>query len=220
MFKKMLFRLAWIFCAVSLAACAGSSSAQPSSVPATITPAALTSTPAPTLAPLATQTALASTPLPASGGFTLTSPDLPQDGRLPSEYTCDGASSSLALVWSGAPEGTQTFAVVMHHVASPEDIHWYWVVYGIPANVTSLAKNSSGVGTLGTNSVNGKQAYTPPCSKGPGDKSYTYTVYALSAQPQFSVPASKVTRAVLLDSIQGITLASAELKVVYARLGQ
>ena len=105
----------------------------------------------------------------------------------------------------------------MHHVASPTDIHWYWVLYNIPANVNSLGKNITGVGTLGTNSVTRRNEYTPPCSKGPGDKTYTYTVYALSAQPQVSVPASQVNRAALLDAIKNITLASAELHVVYAR---
>jgi phosphatidylethanolamine-binding protein (PEBP) family uncharacterized protein len=105
----------------------------------------------------------------------------------------------------------------MHHVASMTDIHWYLVLYNIPVTVTSLLKNFTGVGTLGTNSVNDRTEYAPPCSKGPGDKTYTYTVYALSAQPQLSVPASQVTRTVLLEAIQDITLASAELNVVYAR---
>ena len=153
----------------------------------------------------------------SSGTFALSSPDIAADGRLPVEYTCDGASSSLALNWSGAPAGTVSFAVIMHHVASPEDIHWYWVLYNIPADVTGLAKNSSGVGTLGTNSVNDRMEYAPPCSKGPGDKTYTYTVYALSAQPQFSVPPAQVTRQVMLDAIKDITIASAEFSVVYAR---
>ena len=152
-----------------------------------------------------------------TASFTLTSPEVTEGGALPTEYTCDGASSTLPLAWSGAPAGTQSFAVVMHNVAGPEDVHWYWVMYNIPANVTSLAKNSTGVGTLGTNSVNGKTAYSPPCSKGPGEKSYTYTVYALSAQPQFSVPASQVNREALLKAIQNITLASAELHVTYTR---
>ena len=149
--------------------------------------------------------------------FTLRSPDLPSDGRLPVEYTCDGNASTLALAWSDAPAGTRSFAVIMHHVASPTDIHWYWVLYNIPANVNSLGKNITGVGTLGTNSVTRRNEYTPPCSKGPGDKMYTYTVYALSALPQLSVSASQVNRAVLLDAIKNITLASAELHVVYAR---
>ena len=103
----------------------------------------------------------------------------------------------------------------MHHNAPGNEIHWYWVLYNIPPDVTSLAKNMTGIGTLGTNSVNDRNEYAPPCSKGPGDKEYIYTVYALSAQPQLST--SQVNRAVLLDAIKGITLASAELHVVYAR---
>jgi gluconolactonase len=150
-----------------------------------------------------------------ASGFTLTSPDLGADGRLPVEYTCDGASSTLALAWSGAPAGTQGYAVVMHHNAPDNAIHWYWVMYDIPADVTSLAKNVTGIGTLGTNSVNDQNAYAPPCSKGPGDKEYIYSVYALSAQPQITT--SPIDRAALLDAIKGITLASAELHVVYAR---
>jgi gluconolactonase len=165
----------------------------------------------------------AAAPEAPSQSFSLSSPDIAEDGRLPAEYTCDGAANTLALEWSGAPAGTVSYAVVMHHTASPEDIHWYWVLYNIPADVTRLAKNSaggqgaSGAGTLGNNSVNGRTEYAPPCSKGPGDKAYTYTVYALSGWPQLSVPASEVSRAVLLEAIQSITLASAELNVTYAR---
>jgi len=152
-----------------------------------------------------------------SSSFILTSPDVVDGGTLPLEYTCDGVSSTLALAWKGAPAGTAGYAVIMHHVASPEDVHWYWVLYNIPAEVASLSKNSTGIGTLGTNSVNFKAEYTPPCSKGPGSKEYTYTVYALSAQPQFSDPTSPVNRDVLLKAIQNITLASAELHVTFEK---
>jgi gluconolactonase len=158
-----------------------------------------------------------STTASSASNFTLTSPDVTDGGQLPLEYTCDGASSTLALNWSGAPAGTKSFAVTMHHVAGPTDIHWYWEVYDIPANITRLPKNVAGVGTLGNNSVNGRQAYTPPCSKGPGPKEYIYAVYALSAEPQFTVPAAQVNRAVLLAAIKDITLDSAELHVTYSR---
>jgi len=157
------------------------------------------------------------TSVSSTSGFTLTSPDLPSDSRIPAEYTCDGAASTLALEWSGAPDGTVGYAVIMHHAASPEDIHWYLVLYNLPAEVTSLPKNFTSLGTLGNNSVNGRTEYAPPCSKGPGDKTYTYTVYALSTQPQLSVPAAEVDRATLMAAIQDITLASAELNVIYAR---
>lgn len=170
-------------------------------------------------APLSAQSSTGSASATAtnSSGFTLTSPDLPADNRLPVEYTCDGASSTLAISWSGAPAGTQGYAVIMHHNAPDNEIHWYWVVYNLSANVTSLAKNVdlSSMGSLGTNSVNDRNEYAPPCSKGPGDKEYIYTTYALSAQPQITV--SPVNREALLNAIQDITLASAELRVMYAR---
>jgi len=105
----------------------------------------------------------------------------------------------------------------MHHVAPDNEVHWYWVLYNIPADVTSLSKNSSNIGNLGTNSVNGQLEYAPPCSKGPGDKEYFYTLYALSSQPQLDVSSEKVDRAALLRAMESITLASTELKVVYAR---
>jgi phosphatidylethanolamine-binding protein (PEBP) family uncharacterized protein len=149
-----------------------------------------------------------------SSTFILTSPDVVDGGRLPVEYTCDGASSTLPLAWSGAPTETQSFAVIMHHIA-PETIHWYWVLYDIPSNVTSLPKNVSGIGTLGNNINNDRNEYSPPCSKGPGYKEYIYTVYALSQEPQ--VTTSPVNRTVLLDAIKDITLARAEFHVVYAR---
>ncbi|GAH65381.1 unnamed protein product, partial [marine sediment metagenome] len=154
---------------------------------------------------------------PDLDGFTLGSSAIADDGILPIEYTCDGDSVTLPLTWNGAPAETVSFAMVMHHTAGPDDVHWYWVLYNIAADVTSLAKNSTGIGMLGTNGVNGNLAYAPPCSKGPGEKVYTYTVYALSALPQFSVPASQVSRNVLLEAIQDITLASTELNVTYAR---
>lgn len=149
--------------------------------------------------------------------FTLSSPEITQGQALPREFTCDGASATLPLEWSNGPEDTQSFAVIMHHVPGPGDSHWYWVLYNIPATVDSLPKNVTGVGTLGNNSVNGQTEYAPPCSKGPGLKTYTYTVYALSAQPQFTVEPSEIDRNTLLTALSDITLASAELNVTYSR---
>jgi phosphatidylethanolamine-binding protein (PEBP) family uncharacterized protein len=153
----------------------------------------------------------------ATSSFVLTSSVVSEGGALPAEYTCDGDSSTVPLQWSGAPAGTQTYAVMMHHVDPEGMIKWYWILYGIPASTTSLPKNVAGVGTLGNNCVNGNTAYAPPCSIGPGAKTYTYTVYALSAPPVISVAPADVNRDVLLAAMSDRTLASAELNVVYTR---
>ncbi len=148
--------------------------------------------------------------------FRLASPKVTDGGMFPKDYTGDGSSSTLPLNWSGAPKGTKSFALIMHHVA-PDMTKWYWILYNIPANVQGLPKNVKGVGILGNNSVNGRTEYAPPHSKGPGPKEYIYTVYALSDKPKITVEPARVNRDVLLDAIKGLILASAELHVIYSR---
>lgn len=152
-----------------------------------------------------------------SSSFTVQSSAFVSGGRLPVEYTGDGAGVTPPLEWKTPPAGTQSFAVIMHHLDPEGKTKWYWTLYNLPANARSLPKAVQGIGTLGNNSVNGKIGYAPPHSKGPGDKTYLLTVYALSAPLSINVPASEVTREVLLAAMQGKILASAELPVVYAR---
>ena len=151
--------------------------------------------------------------------MTLSSPVAANGGTLPAEYTCDGAGSTLALSWANVPAGTTEFALMMTTLPGDGTTKWNWVMYGIPASVTGLAKNSSGIGTLGVGSDGPQAAYQPPCSQGPGAKVYTFTVYALSGSPKFSVPASQVTGAVLTNAIASITLGSGSLSVTYTRGG-
>jgi phosphatidylethanolamine-binding protein (PEBP) family uncharacterized protein len=149
--------------------------------------------------------------------FVLRSPEVVEGGSLPRDYTCDGNSDTLPLEWSGAPANTKSYAIVMYTIPSANETHWYWVLYNIPPSVHSLVKNETEVGTLGNNSVNERTEYAPPCSKGSGPKLYTYTIYSLSAPPQFNVPPAKVSRDVLLAAIKDITLDKAELNVIYSR---
>lgn len=156
--------------------------------------------------------------LASATDFALSSPAIPPSGAYPTEFTCDGESASPPLAWSNAPAGTRSFAVTMHHIPGPRDKHVYLVVYNLPANVTSLGKNARGIGAWGVNTVNGRPEYTPPCSKGPGAKTYTMTVYALSSEPTLAL-SGRVTMDMLLDAIKDKTLATATLDVSYARSG-
>ena len=94
---------------------------------------------------------------------------------------------------------------------------WNWVLYGIPGTTTSLARNGSGVGTLGTGSHGTIMMYDPPCPQGPGAKIYTLTVYALSASPTLPGSADQVTGPVLTDAISSITLGKGSMDLSYAR---
>jgi phosphatidylethanolamine-binding protein (PEBP) family uncharacterized protein len=149
--------------------------------------------------------------------MTLASPVAPSGGTLPAEYTCDGAGSTIELSWSNVPAGTREFALMMTTLPGDGTTKWNWVLYGIPGTATGLPKNSAGVGTLGVGSDGPTAAYQPPCSQGPGAKVYTFTLYALSASPGFTVPASQVTGPLLTSAIASMTLSTAALSLSYTR---
>jgi len=154
---------------------------------------------------------------PAKTPFVLRSPAVADGGQLPKDYTGDGTSSTLPLEWSGAPTGTTSYALIMHHIDPQGLAKWYWILYNIPADVRSLPKNAKGIGTLGNNSINGRAEYAPPHSKGPGEKTYIYTVYALSSPVQLTMAPDKVNRDIVLAAMKNRVLGSAELKVTYTR---
>ena len=54
--------------------------------------------------------------------------------------------------------------------------HVYIVLHGIPADATAIREGARDVGCFGSNTVNRRNEYAPPCSKGPGEKIYTVTL--------------------------------------------
>jgi phosphatidylethanolamine-binding protein (PEBP) family uncharacterized protein len=153
----------------------------------------------------------------SENGFKLSSSEIGADSLLPVDYTCDGISATLPVKWTCTPSGTVSFVLIMHHEASPEDIHCYWILYNISSDVDSLPRNVSDIGTLGTNSINDKTQYSPPCSQGPGIRNYIFTLYALSQKPVITVSSEKVNRSTILDAIKDITISSAKMTVSYTR---
>ena len=152
-------------------------------------------------------------------GFVLSSVDV-TDQRLSVDCTCDGRSRAPALAWVGPPKGTKALAVIMHHVPPEGGAHVYMVVANIPASDGrgELRSGDTKRGVWGENTVNRRPEYAPPCSKGPGDKVYTITLYALAKEATLPVNKS-LTRDALLAAIKDTTLATATLDVKYARAG-
>lgn len=86
--------------------------------------------------------------LPVVPSFSLTSPDLEDGARLPQWARsgiagAGGDDRSPALQWSGAPEGTKSFALTMYDPDAPTGSGWWhWAVHGIPAETHELAQNA------------------------------------------------------------------------------
>lgn len=159
------------------------------------------------------------TPGATSSGFTLTSTAGPDGGTLPSDYTCDGMGATIPLTWSNPPTGTTEFALLMTTLPGDGTTKWNWVLYGIPAANKSLLKDNFLVGVMGLGSDGPGQVYNPPCSQGPGLKLYTFTLYALSASPVFSLPATQVNGQMVTDAIASLTLGKAVLNLSATRTG-
>ena len=152
-----------------------------------------------------------------TGSFTLTSAAGTNGGTLPADYTCDGTGSTIQLSWANAPSATKEFALLMTTLPGDGTTKWNWVLYHIPPGATSLAKDSFLVGTPGVGSDGPGTIYNPPCSQGTGTKVYTWTMYALSGVPSFSVAAAQVTGQMVTDAIAPLTLAFTSLSLGYAR---
>jgi Raf kinase inhibitor-like YbhB/YbcL family protein len=104
------------------------------------------------------------------------------DEQILNGYGCTGGNVAPDLQWSGAPDGTKSYTLIMHDPDAPMEGGWYhWVVTNIPAAKTALAKgeNVAAPATLGKTSFD-KPGYGGACPPvGHGKHRYIFTVYAL-----------------------------------------
>ena len=126
--------------------------------------------------------------------FTLTSTHIADQQALPLQFVhsamgAGGQNVSPDLAWSGAPEGTQSYALTMYDPDAPTGSGWWhWVVYDIPASATGLVMGAGAAGgaelpagaklgrtDFGTAEYGG--AAPPP---GHGPHRYIFTLYALN----------------------------------------
>lgn len=176
----------------------------------------------PTLLGLATAISIAMFSVSASAELVLTSPVIEEGGILPADLKCtrDGGDGlSPPIRWEGAPSGTESFAVIMHHyprgtVEGVDNPSHYWLVWNIPADTTSLSRgNVESIGTEGGEKDRRYIGYTPPCSPGNASHSYTITVYALDSETTGLGDQDDITVdwATLTGAIKGKVLASSSL---------
>jgi len=182
-----------------------------------------------TLVVAAALTGLSTASAQHSPSFTLTSSDVRQGQMIPranvfSGMGCTGTNVSPALAWSGAPAGTKSFAVTMYDPDAPTGSGWWhWVVYNIPAAITSVAagagdasKNLLPAGATQGNTDFGSPGYGGPCPP-VGDRPHHYhiTVYALDVD-KIEVPVN-ATAAYIGFNLHAHLLAKAELTALYRR---
>jgi Raf kinase inhibitor-like YbhB/YbcL family protein len=140
-------------------------------------------------------------------------------------FGCDGGNKSPHLRWSGAPEGTRSFALTCFDPDAPTGSgFWHWLVVNIPSNVAELplgAGTDGGTlpaGALQTRTDVGKPGYAGPCPPpGHGPHHYVFTLFAVSAE-QLPVTAD-TSAAVVGFNLHFATLEKATLTGQYERQG-
>nr|HEX4318075.1 YbhB/YbcL family Raf kinase inhibitor-like protein [Kofleriaceae bacterium] len=146
--------------------------------------------------------------------LTVSSPAFAAGAAIPRAFTCEGANGSPPLAWSGAPDATKAFAVVVDDPDAPKGTWVHWVLANIPAATTSLAAGAS-AGDAGKTDF-GTTGYGGPCPPS-GTHHYHFKVYALDAAP---LAAAGATKADLLRAIAGHVIARGELVATYQKGAQ
>ena len=133
------------------------------------------------------------------GDLKITSPAFDHHNRIPDKHTGDGEDVSPELMWSGAPEGTKAFAIVVHDPDAPlVDGFTHWVAYKIPGNVNHLAEGTTEV-VNGVNSMGNDGYMGPAPPPGHGNHHYYFWVYALDEDLDLE---PGLTRRQLIDRIE------------------
>lgn len=154
--------------------------------------------------------------------LSIDSPAFTNEGEIPSVYTCEGRDISPALTWTGAPEGTQSFALIVDDPDAPDPeapkmTYVHWVLYNIPSSAREL---SMGVAPadLPTGTKEGlndwkRTGYGGPCPP-IGRHRYYHKLYALdTVLPDLGTP----TKDKLLGAMEGHVLGEAVLMGTYEK---
>ncbi|OWV68711.1 phosphatidylethanolamine-binding protein [Rhizobium sp. R339] len=137
-------------------------------------------------------------------------------------FGCPGKNISPELVWSGAPEGTKSFAIMAYDPDAPTGSGWWhWSVFNIPANVSKIATGASGEKKLPEGAVEGHTDFgtsgyggaCPPAGDAPHH--YQFTVYALSVD-KLPLP-DTAPGAMVGFYVRANTIGKASVEVTYGR---
>jgi Raf kinase inhibitor-like YbhB/YbcL family protein len=152
------------------------------------------------------------------------SPTLVAGQPVPKQHTADGENISPAIAWTGAPATTRSFALVCDDPDVPIPGGFvHWVIYNIPATATGVPENipidpTAPMPAAIAGAVQGLSGFKRPIYRGPAPPPgkphhYHFRVYALDVAGL----APGLTRAQLVEAMQGHVVAQGELVAIYER---
>ncbi len=152
---------------------------------------------------------------PARGGFRLPpllmqSTAFEDGGIVPQKYAGRGGVQP-DFTFSNAPDGTVTYAIILHDVdvaiggGTGDVLHW--MAWNIPASANGIPEGKLPEGSVNGKNMMGMNAYMGPgAPAGPRYHHYVFELYALNAK--LDLP-DTATRDDLLAAMKGKTVAKA-----------
>lgn len=158
-----------------------------------------------------------------TGTLTLHSSAFEARESIPDVYTCEGDDVSPALSWSGVPEGTESFALILNDPDAPGRTFTHWVLFNVPADGTQLPRDldvetqfpgAEPAPKEGKNDF-GTVGYGGPCPpEGNGTHRYFFRLYALDTVLDLK---RGIKENVLHANMEGHVLAETELVGTFQR---
>ena len=154
-----------------------------------------------------------------TSSFKLYSSALMNSGTIPlnnvSSKEYKGKDMSVPLSWSGAPEGTKSFAIFMYDLNPASKDYVHWTVVNIPSNISEIKEGASMTidlpkGAMELTNSSGLFRYSAPCPPvGSGSHEYKLIIYALSTDKLTMTAPSTLKK--FQTAIEGNVLASSEV---------
>ena len=142
----------------------------------------------------------------------LTSPAFENNGKIPSEYTCDGSDTSPELNIADVPKSAKSLVLINDDPDAPVGTWDHWIVFNIPPNTARISRGEEPAGIGGKNSW-GRTGYGGPCPPS-GVHRYFFKLYALDTMLNLKEGATKKD---IEKAMQGHIIAKTELMGTYKR---
>ncbi|HEY3421977.1 MAG TPA: YbhB/YbcL family Raf kinase inhibitor-like protein [Methanocellaceae archaeon] len=154
-----------------------------------------------------------------SKSMTISSKTFEPGQEIPMKCTCDGEDLSPQLSWSGAPEGTESFTLIMDDPDAPGRTFTHWVIYNISASRTELPEGVTAEKIVKkgcSQALNDFRmaGYGGPCPPPGKPHHYHFKLYALNTE--LDVP-SGMPRSAIEAAMKGHVLAETEIIGLYKR---
>ena len=138
---------------------------------------------------------------------------------IPRKYTCEGVDVSPSLEWTGTPDKTAAFALIVDDPDAPVGTWVHWVIYDLPADSGSLQEGVPKDEALENGAKQGvndfrRIGYGGPCPPPGAPHRYFFKLYALDKKLGLG---PRATKQQVLQAMQGHILAETELVGVYKR---